>query len=332
MSTVTSPLTPLLHKSARLIDQADKKVEEKVCPKGEQKIIKLSQADFNSGQAVFLDQPNARYVLVENVTVKTVAGVVFSIEITANNITFDLNGHTIVGNGSAAAIGISTQQNISILNGTLRNFFAAIESISSTNFKVKKLNILNTGDFGISIITSKYFSINRCKIDSISISRPGIRPVGIQIVNSSGKLRRCTINNLTATTMVGATGILVYTNGTTPQQVQMSYISISNITSYSLAGVVYVSFSSGGFEKSCMREVKISNLLATGVDQQSAGVLLESVQNLKLYNVEVDNVKATINSSSTGLNAFGFYLPDSNVKLVNCTATNVSNLVSAPAS
>lgn len=73
-----------------------------------------------TGLATCAISTSGSYVLVDNVTMKADVN---CIEITTDDVTLDLNGHTIAGNGSHHyGISGSTINRAVILNGTIRNF------------------------------------------------------------------------------------------------------------------------------------------------------------------------------------------------------------------
>lgn len=104
----------------------------------------------------------------------------------------------------------------------------------------------------------------------------------------------------------------------------MSSVFIKNITGGSASELSFTSaLGRGRFDKSYAHDLKIDNILDTAVGEFFA-------QELKLCSVKVNGVKATVRSSSTvGAQraAFGFFLPDSNVKLICCKADNANTVL-----
>lgn len=121
---------------------------------GSKKIIRLTQADFNPGTTIVLDQPNTTYLLTENVTFRPSASVIM-MEVIADNVTFNLKGFTIDGPGVpnedllVISITVENVQNFKLLNGTIQNFFRGINLLSSTNVKIKCITIKNMGNLNI---------------------------------------------------------------------------------------------------------------------------------------------------------------------------------------
>jgi len=103
-----------------------------------------------------ITQPGS-YYLTSNFTVPSATR---AIEITANNVTIDLNGFTITGqSGSTNAIAIAgATDNISILNGTIQSFTGtAVNLLTVSNGRIENLLVQNgTSD---AIRTANSYSI-----------------------------------------------------------------------------------------------------------------------------------------------------------------------------
>ena len=113
--------------------------------------IKITQPD---SFPVVIDQPGS-YVLTSNITLSTDAN---GIVIDASNVTLDLNGHAIIGPGSGSGNGIYTygKHNITIKNGTVRDFggsgidFAGFYLPTNVpNFRVEDITAILNGGHGI---------------------------------------------------------------------------------------------------------------------------------------------------------------------------------------
>lgn len=113
--------------------------------------IKISQPD---SFPIVIDQPGS-YVLTSNITVPSGVNV-HGIEVNTNNVTIDLNGHTIIGPGGYKGFGIyaNNKNNITIMSGTLRNFHTGVrlvnDSYEGSNYTVKDIRAYNSSQ-GITV-------------------------------------------------------------------------------------------------------------------------------------------------------------------------------------
>jgi hypothetical protein len=105
--------------------------------------------DFISITPIVISQPGSYYLAEDIQAIHTQHG----IEITASNVTLDLNGFTVYGNtevGSLAGIFINdNRHNVTNRNGTIRDFFReGIYGVSSDGCIVEGLRV-NNGLHGI---------------------------------------------------------------------------------------------------------------------------------------------------------------------------------------
>ncbi|MFH0795138.1 MAG: right-handed parallel beta-helix repeat-containing protein [bacterium] len=108
------------------------------------------------------------YVVVDNITLSTQN--THGITISANNVTLDLNGHTLTGPGKAAGSsgsGIyvgSTRYNIVVKNGTMRDWrWQGVEAYNGLNCIFEDLIAYNNGNYGISAGSSALIRGNVCR-------------------------------------------------------------------------------------------------------------------------------------------------------------------------
>ncbi len=64
----------------------------------------------------------------------------------ADGITIDLNGHTITGSGTGAGVNVTGRTNTSIVGGTIRNFFAGVLTLNSTDVVIKRNTFVENTD------------------------------------------------------------------------------------------------------------------------------------------------------------------------------------------
>ena len=109
-----------------------------------------------------------------------------------NNVTIDLNGYTVDGNGGAGvdAFVLGTNTNITIKNGTITDFSAVFHFLSEilTNFMIDNVTTIGISDREIgaySASTTKNLTISNCNFSYSSL----IRGTNISILNSlTGRL------------------------------------------------------------------------------------------------------------------------------------------------
>jgi len=72
-----------------------------------------------------------------------------ALNVVSNNLTIDLNGHTISGSAALAGISIIGYSNISIKNGSILDFFAGVNASNSNGISINEVTFFKTG-FGLS--------------------------------------------------------------------------------------------------------------------------------------------------------------------------------------
>ncbi len=101
------------------------------------------------------------YVLTRTITLSTTD--VNGIEINADNVTLDLNGHTLIGPGkqngsSGSGIYADNRNNIVIINGTLRDFKECGIVLNGSNHQIRNIRVYSNGLNGISAMSSTNIS------------------------------------------------------------------------------------------------------------------------------------------------------------------------------
>lgn len=323
------PKQPALKEEKKLIQCKRRKPHCK-------EVIRLSQADFNSGMTVVLEKPNTTYLLTEDVKFRPATNME-AVQIGADNIVFDLGCHTMSGSGNRAIVGISLErttgpsgplQNIYIHNGTIRGFrIEGIDDVSaSINLTLKHLTISYIGSisstlfaFGIFSNGATNFSISHCKIYSVnSTDFAG----GIVLFRSTGTLRKCKVSTINSSKNF-AVGAEIYNDALVPQQVQVSSMRITSIKGTSTSGLLILSFlGRGGFESSYVHDVIVDGVYSTAVANDAVGVEVIHAQKLALRHVCVKNVTATVTSDTPLPESFvfGFRVPFSNVSFDDCNS------------
>lgn len=119
--------------------------------------IKITQP---STYPIIIDQPGS-YVVTRTINVSTTDA--NGIEIHTDNVTLDLNGHTLIGPGkengsSGSGIFANNKNNIVIINGTLRDFKECGILLNGSNNLIRNLNVYSNGLHGISANSSTRIS------------------------------------------------------------------------------------------------------------------------------------------------------------------------------
>ena len=169
-----------------------------------------------------IDQPGS-YVLTCNITVPTVQ--INCIEIETDNVTLNLNGNTLIGPGeenSSSGNGIyaSERNNITITNGTVRNFGGSGIVVTGTNNQIENVKVYANGFYGISAIcatitgctasyngfhgiTASETTINNCMVDSNDFH--GISASSATVANCTSSYNGSHGMYISGTTMIGCT-------------------------------------------------------------------------------------------------------------------------------
>ena len=66
-------------------------------------------------------------------------------EVFANNVTINLNGHTLSGSGELSGIYMSGYKNLTVMNGSIRGFFAGVNANRTTSLNVKDVLFSDVG-------------------------------------------------------------------------------------------------------------------------------------------------------------------------------------------
>ena len=104
--------------------------------------------DFDTITPIVISQSGSYYLAEDIYAIHSKQG----IEITANNVTLDMNGFTLYGNtevGSYDGIHGTTMDNITIMNGTVQDFFQDGIDLQGDNIQVIKVRVLNNGQRGM---------------------------------------------------------------------------------------------------------------------------------------------------------------------------------------
>jgi hypothetical protein len=96
------------------------------------------------------------------------------IRVDVNNVTIDLCGYSLVGNGSYTGISIMGRNNVEIRNGTIRNFAVGIEEpyTAGTSHRIIDIRAIANARAGI------YLSGSNNQVRGCSISGNGFSPAG----------------------------------------------------------------------------------------------------------------------------------------------------------
>jgi hypothetical protein len=170
-----------------------------------------------TGAATFTISNPGSYVLTDNVTMTADA---HCIHITTNDVTLDLNGHTIKGNGSNyTGIYGSATSDITIFNGTVRDF--GVKGIElGVNCRLRDITVysndgngvevddacqltrvtaINNGGYGIKALVGCVIKDNAC-YQNTATGSTGVKAYGIRAMGNSNILagNTCIDNDGTA--------------------------------------------------------------------------------------------------------------------------------------
>ncbi|MBP7708101.1 hypothetical protein KA107_00310 [Candidatus Pacearchaeota archaeon] len=153
---------------------------------------------FITGQGV-LNQAGKTYILQNNINCPTGN----CLNITADNITLDLNGKILNGTSSSidtAGIYLNGKKNITIFNGQINNFYMGLQFINGTYINVTNLYIAHTIQYSHPIWGIYLNSVNNSLFNILSTSSLiGSVTCGLDLVKSSDNLFSGSINLLSAT-------------------------------------------------------------------------------------------------------------------------------------
>ena len=278
---------------------------------------------------IVIDEPGS-YVLTSNLTVSTTFN---CIEISADNVTLDLNGFALVGPGSGSAgsgIYVNDNNNITVMNGTVRDFMSTgIYFLSSKKNQLKDLKCTNNGQYGIYVenatvvnciaeengtdgIRAYYSTVKDC--NSNNNSDDGFNVLSSTVLNCQGYYngnrgiysRRSTISNCTMT-FSGTHGIEAYDS------------TIIHCTSYESRGLgtelgngIYVTNSS------VTNSTAIENI-DHGINAENS-TITNCVANDNNFGIVIRSNSTIANCTANGNNRDGIFVYDSTV--TRCTANN----------
>lgn len=216
--------------------------------------IEINQARAMAGGVSPLDLPgfpvtldaNSSYVLTGDLYAGPATGL--SISGPVDNVTIDLNGFAIRGDGSGSATGIAaTGENIEIKNGTVRDFGGrGLFLQTSGRHVVRNLRVIGNG--GVGIDSNGAALITDCYVQSNGGD-------GIEVGSSSFVARNRVILN-------GGVGI----DGAGGTFVQDNVILISNTTEPALDLGTLTGVNSSGYQNNMIGNGGAGGTVAGGVD------------------------------------------------------------------
>ncbi len=112
-----------------------------------------------------------------------------SIVITADNVTLDLNDHTMTGAGSGTGITVGSGVNRIVRNGSIINFGTAINCTDNTDTIIENITIIDSTTEGVTVVTSTLITID-------SVNASGVSGIGFHF---TGPIQGTIIKNSTVT-------------------------------------------------------------------------------------------------------------------------------------
>jgi hypothetical protein len=216
-----------------------------------------------------LTYSGALYYLQNNITTLGTC-----INVTANNVTFDCQGHSITGGGSNYGVVIDLHDSVTIKNCNVLNFSQGIRLTSDTNSIISNCNASGSAS-GIFIGYSEGNTINVTILNSNASSSAGD---GISF-SGSGSYNNTILNSIAT----GNYGIRLYNSHGHPGNTTLKNNTLSGATaSLSLDSI----------------NVGSTNL----VDQPVGSYVFNNVQNLILENSSAGNISFLQSITQTGTN------------------------------
>ncbi len=238
--------------------------------------IGLTQADFTGTYtAVTLDKQGATYLLLESITVQTNTALTTVFGITADDITLDLGGHTVDGNGIAGGGAFITAiNNITIKNGTMRDLRLEGVRVPTTTFGLTIDNLtLMDGDLAGILFFGTSFStlLNNINIMGDNVSTG----TGISV---KGAAIDFALNNFNIDSLVNTTNTIYGVDFTADcESVVIRNGRISNIRGDSNTTANGLNFGAASFEVA-INKLSISHIQNTGINlNNSYGVALNDI-------------------------------------------------------
>jgi len=267
--------------------------------------IKIGQTPSTTFPIVI--DASGSYVLTSNLQVSTNFN---CIQIAADNVTLDLNGFALIGPGTGSAgsgIYVGSNNNITIMNGTVRDFRSSgIYFLSGAKNQLKDLRCINNGQAGIDVeqatvvncitednatngIKADYSTVRDCTSNNNSDDGIGVvssTVLNCQIFSNNNRGIYSRHSTITSCTITGnfRDGIEAYDT------------TITNCTSYG-----NVPFGAG----IQVNDSTVTNCVATG----------NGLSGFKVTNSTITNCTANAN------NYYGFNVV-SESSVTNCTANN----------
>jgi parallel beta-helix repeat protein len=276
---------------------------------------------------IVIDIPGS-YVLTSNLQVSTNLN---CIQISADNVTLDLNGFALTGPGTGSGgygIYLSGYKNITVMNGTVRDFMGSgIYFLSSTKIQLKDLKCSNNGQNGIYVgnatvinciaeengtdgIRAYYATVKDCAAndntdDGFNVLSSTVLNVQAYSNDNRGIYsRRSSLTNCT-TTFSGDHGIEAYDSTVT------NCTSYNNTTEHKNGIYLTDSIATNCTANGSHVGFRITNTTLTNCTA--------NMNDFRGFNV-LSNSTLT-NCTANGNYDHGFYIADSSV-VTNCTATN----------
>jgi hypothetical protein len=197
-----------------------------------------------------------------------------AIAVTADDVTIDFNGRTLMGNANAAAnpnaaaVRAEDRKNVTVKNGSVRNMglgvvlFDLTGGITPTGYLVEHMLIENAQSFGIMIGGSQPIARNN-RIVNVTYTRTSANPAGIYATGVGATIVDNSIFNV-STTHILAMGIYLNASASIVQR-----NSISNITGRLNAQGITVGASSTGTQ---IKDNVVQTPLNTGTATAISGV------------------------------------------------------------
>jgi len=257
-----------------------------------------------------------------------------AILITANDVTLDLQDHTLKSattQFNTTGVLATAVSNLVIKNGTIKNMaYKGVECDGCTNLLIKNitvdgLNLENTAVYtvpvGILASSSSNVVIEKCKVKNIDVKTGSLAAIQLTATISS-KVSDCHVKNLNnkdgACTGIGHLACdQAVVDSCTVDKLKAEFIDNLNTEGHTAIGLVPVT-STNLLIQNC----KVSNI--TGCCDDAHGMSIFECLNAQVKNCKVENVLDGAGKAQTGAKATGIEIYATGVQVIDCKVKNIT--------
>lgn len=226
------------------------------------------------------------------------------ITINANDVTLDLNNHTVSGTGSGSGIIVNAGLNRVIKNGLVVNFDTGILGNLSDNTLVTNVHIADCISNGILFIDTVDTILDKVTIITVT-------GVGVQFTGTN------TSNTIKAVSVTQASQGFVLTNFSNGLLIDCQ---VTDCTSASVSGSPFYGylFTNGAFNQ--IMNCNVKNFVST----QSRGISLIGCTNAIVYGCTMEHIITATSSDVIGIE---YDMTSSNIECKDCLVTDITAIL-----